>query len=317
MGIVAPRRMRRGALFIHFDLAIHSPMSAVPGTAATLPSDDLRRAASRRRFPLSPLGIARQLARYGNLIRVLTRTQSLGRYKGTLLGPLWSVLTPLALLFAFSFVFGRVCNANWDGAEGALSYTLPLYVSLVTFFFFAEVVSNGPTIVVSNRNFVTQMAFPLEVLPLVRTLSTALRALPNYGIIAICLLVSLGRIPPTFCLLPVVLLPMFLFALGLAYLLSAGGVFVRDLAQPIGVLVRTTLYLSAVFYPISKLSGVARAFAEFNPIARIMEDTRAVAVFGQWPGAWPLLATLGGGAAFAWLGYVVFMSLRGRFADVI
>jgi lipopolysaccharide transport system permease protein len=271
----------------------------------------------RSGFPVMPLGIARHFARHRQLVRRLVERDVLGRYDGSYLGVLWAVLTPLLMLALYGFFFSVVFQARWTEGEEAIGlYVVTLYAGLITFWMFSEVVGAGPQIVVSKRSYVTKVVFPLEILPLVQTLGSAARALPSYGILALALLWQ-GRLSASFLFLPLVLLPVLLTALAAAYLLAFLGVFVRDLAHTMTIVIRALIYLTPVFYPVTRLPEKLRPWILLSPLARALEECRKVAIFGEVPDFWALGLASAVAAVLAWMCYVLFMSFKKAFADVL
>jgi lipopolysaccharide transport system permease protein len=130
-------------------------------------------------------------------------------------------------------------------------------------------------------------------------------------------LVLRATLPWTIVLLPIVLLPLLLFALGLAWLLAALGVYLRDIGHLVNALVTVLLFMSPVFYPASNLPEPLRRLLMLNPLTAVLESSRAVLLWGQLPD-WALLlpCTLAGGVA-AWLGWLWFDRTRTGFADVL
>jgi lipopolysaccharide transport system permease protein len=126
-----------------------------------------------------------------------------------------------------------------------------------------------------------------------------------------------GTLPPTIMLVPLVWAPFLLLLLGLSWALASLGVFLRDISQPIGVLVTAFLFLSPILYPSSALPEGFRGIIYLNPLTFIIEQTRAVLLWGQWPawGGLVLYSVLG--SAIAWLGWVWFQKTRKGFADVL
>ncbi|MBX3414314.1 MAG: ABC transporter permease [Pirellulales bacterium] len=272
-----------------------------------------------RMFPIMPWAIARHFYARGNLVRQMLRREILGRYEGSFLGLFWCVLNPLLMLAVYTFIFSVVFQRTWgvDPNETVGSYAVVLYAGLVVFYIFAEVATPAPSIVTSNPNLVTKVVFPLEILPLVRTLAALVRALPSVVILFFSVWIVQGYVPWTFVLFPLVVVPMALLTLGVAYFLAFLGVFVRDVAHSMGMIIRIVFYLSPVFYPISIVPERLRSWLWLHPIARIVEDSRSVTVFGQLPDWGGLAVATLLSALIAWLGYVVFMSFKHAFADVI
>ncbi|MDT8312019.1 MAG: ABC transporter permease, partial [Methylophaga sp.] len=114
-----------------------------------------------------------------------------------------------------------------------------------------------------------------------------------------------------------VLLPLIILILGLAWMLASLGVFLRDVGQTIGIITTVMLFLAPVFYPISAVPERFHVFIMVNPLTFIIEQAREVLIWGNLPnwsglGIYTLIAT-----AFAWAGYAWFQKTRKGFADVL
>jgi lipopolysaccharide transport system permease protein len=117
--------------------------------------------------------------------------------------------------------------------------------------------------------------------------------------------------------MPVVLLPVALLALGAGWILSALGVYVRDLQQIVPVLLTALLFLTPIFYPPSAVPEAFQAVFAVNPLALAVDQAREALVFGRCPSAVAIGLALVGGWAFAWLGLAFFARTRRGFADVV
>jgi len=253
------------------------------------------------------------------LLWQLARREVAGRYRGAFLGFLWPLLTPLLMLVIYGFVFGSVFKARWqggDGDEGLLGFVLPLFAGLIVFNLFAECVTRAPSLISSNPNFVRKVVFPLDVLPL----SVLLAALFHAGLSLAVLLGALaimGRLEWTALWLPVIWAPFLVFLAGASWWLASVGVFVRDLAQVMGMVTTAILFLSPVFYPATALPEGVREWLFLNPLALPIEQTRAVLIWGQSPD-WGALGLYALAAGFgAWAGLAWFQGTRRGFADVL
>ena len=136
--------------------------------------------------------------------------------------------------------------------------------------------------------------------------------------VLLCFLVIVqGSVPWTIVLLPIVLLPFVLLTMGLCWFLAATGVYLRDVGQVVGIVTTAMLFLSPIFYPITALPEEYRPWIHANPLTFILEQVRAVSIFGNTPNWLGLLIYLAGSAAIASLGFVWFQKTRKGFADVI
>jgi lipopolysaccharide transport system permease protein len=253
----------------------------------------------------------------------LVRRDIAGRYRGSALGILWSLLTPLFMLAVFTFVFGTVFKARWqpggaDGAEPSMAeFAIVLFAGLIVFQLFAEVINRAPALICTNVNYVKKVVFPLEILPVVALGSAVFHAAVSLVVLFVFMLVAMGYMPWTALLFPLVLAPFLLLILGLAWFLASLGTYVRDIGQLLGPLVTALMFLSPIFFPRSALPEWIRPWAVLNPVALPVEQAREVLIWGRMPD-WTGLALYSIVAlVVAGLGYAWFQKTRKGFADVL
>lgn len=266
----------------------------------------------------SPAAALASVATNWNLLFELTKRDVLGKYKGSWLGILWTILNPLALLGVYTFVFGVVMKVRWGvGNDDHTQFALVLFVGMLVHSFFSECVSKAPTLVTDNVTFVKKVVFPLEILPL----SALLSALFHLFVALLVFLAAFAwinaRLPLTAILFPLTLLPAVLFTLGFTWFLSSIGVFFRDINQLVSLIVILFLFLSPVFYPVSALPARFQSLIALNPLTLSIENGRRVLIFGTQP-EWTRLAlqTLWS-AAIACIGFWWFQKTRKGFSDVV
>lgn len=270
------------------------------------------------RFPSDPASFVRTVLVQHELVAELARGDVAGRYRGSVLGLLWSLASPLLLLAAFTFVFGTVFQSRWGGAAtGHGEYALLLFPGILLHGLMAEAVNRAPNLVTAVPNYVKKVVFPLELLPLVAVVSALFHALIGFGVLAVALFFVHGGLPASAVALPLIVLPYVLVVLGVTWILAALGVYLRDIAQVTGLLTMLLMFLSPVLYPVSALPEPYRAWLWFNPLTLPLEETRGVLIAGHWP-EWGALAlyTLAA-TAIACAGYWWFQKTRKGFADVV
>ena len=278
------------------------------------------------RFDLNPMRIhfvplkifANKIGHDWHLIYQLVSREFHQRYRGTLFGALWSILTPLFMLGLFNFVFGTVFKARWPEQEvQGVPFITILFAGMITYGLFAEVIGRAPSVVVSQPNLVNKVIFPLEVLPLVALISGLINMLIPIVLLLALNLLLVGELSLSVLWLPIILLPYLIFILGLTYVISGLGVYLRDLSQIVSLLVSVALFAAPVFYPIVTVPEPYRSWLYLNPVTFIVEQMRNVLLFGQDPawlgvGVYTALAVL-----ICSLGITLFKKLRGGFADVL
>ena len=259
--------------------------------------------------------------RHRLLIARLARRELEERYRGSLLGLVWTILMPLAMLGIYSFVFGGVFGARWNRPHTAsiAEYGFPIimFSGLVVFTLFQEAVNRSPRLILTNRAYVTKMVFPLEVLPFVAVLSSLVTAAVSLAVLFAAFIIFYGLPPFTVVSLPLILLPIALITLGFVYLLSSLGVFLRDLEHVMPLLTTAMLFMSPVFYQIDQLPAGVRILIYLNPLTIGIDQMRQALFWGQWPNPAIWLAYLTAAALFSALCAYWFSRTRKAFADVL
>ncbi len=260
----------------------------------------------------------RNLWRQRELISQLTKREILTRYRGSLLGILWSLLTPLLMLVVYTFVFGVIFKPRWTGpVEGQAQFALILFCGLSIFGIFSEVISRAPALIVNNPNYVKRVVFPIEILPLTILGSALVNGIISLGILIAASLIFTGQVHATVLYLPLVILPLLLFSLGLGWFFASTGVYFRDIAQIMPIAISALMFLSPIFYPVSAIPEKLRFVYGLNPISYVVEDARQIIIWGNQPNWIWLIAGTACGAIIAILGYLWFQKTKKGFVDVI
>jgi lipopolysaccharide transport system permease protein len=269
--------------------------------------------------PTSPMALVQSFWQNGPLIYHMTKRDVLERYMGSVLGLAWSIFNPVLMLAVYTFVFSIVFKARWGigGNESKIQFAVVLFAGLIMHSLFAEVLNRAPGLILSNVNYVKKVIFPLEILPSIAMGTALFHSLINLGVLLVAFFFANGFLHWTVVFAPLVILPLVIFTLGLAWLFASLGVFLRDVGQTISIITMVMLFLSPIFYPASALPEEYRPWLFANPLTFIIEQGRAVLIWGQLPdwsglGIYMLVATV-----VAWGGYAWFQKTRKGFADVL
>lgn len=269
-------------------------------------------------FSISPKEIVASLWRNRGLIKVLVKRDVVGRYRGSVMGLMWSFFNPLFMLAVYTFVFSEVFRARWAGGEGSKTeFALVLFAGLMVFNLFSECVNRAPGLIIGNVNYVKKVVFPLEILTVVVLGSAAFHLLISLLVWIIFYLIFFGMPPMTIVALPAILLPLGLMTLGFSWLLASLGVYLRDVNQIIGVVTNVLMFLSPIFYPIVALPEVYRPFVQISPLTLVVEQARNVMIWGtglDWS-AWTIYFLVS--SMLALFGFAWFQKTRKGFADVL
>lgn len=265
----------------------------------------------------APAARLRELAGYRNLVSNLTLRDLKLKYKGSVLGILWSLLNPLLMMTIYTVVFSVFLRA----------VVLPNYWALVlggilAWTFFASAVASATVAFVRNSNLINKVAFPVEALPI----SSVLASFVNFVIMLAILLVVLvvARVPlgPSLVLLPVIVLALLGFAIGVGLLFATLTVYFRDLEHLVGLGLTAWFYLTPILYPLDAraLPHAAARYVDLlklNPLTWYLESIHAVLFYGRWPD--PLLFALMLASSLVALvaGYLFFAWLRPRIPEEV
>lgn len=253
-----------------------------------------------------------------SLLRHLIQREIAGRYRGSLLGILWSFLNPLVMLAVYTVVFGYVFKSRWGNSnESVEGFALVLFAGLIVFNLFSECIGRAPSLILSNANYVKKMVFPLELLPWVSLGAAFFHFVMGLSIVVVFNLLVNHAFQWTILLLPVLLLPLCLCIVGLSWMLAALGVFLRDIGQMIGLALSVLMFLSPLFYPVSALPERVRPLLYLNPLTYIIEQARGLILWGQFPDLYSFFFYLAGATALAYAGFYFFQRARKGFADVL
>lgn len=253
------------------------------------------------------------------LIWQMTKREVVGRYRGSVMGLAWSFFNPILMLAVYTFVFSVVFKARWGVGEdqSKADFALLLFVGMIVHGLFAECINRAPESIVSNVNYVKKVVFPLEILPIVALGSSAFHSFVSVCVLLAAMLILDGAVPWTALYFPIVLLPLIVGTMGVAWFLAAMSVYLRDVKQTTSVLTTVLLFLSPVFYPISMMPDHFQFWMHLNPLTFIIEESRNMLIWGRsfdilgW-GAYALSSMV-----IAWLGFWWFQRARKGFSDVL
>ena len=241
------------------------------------------------------------------------------RYRGSWLGVVWSLLNPLLMLALYTYVFSIVFQARWSerSEQGSVDFALAVFSGLIAFNLFAENVTAAPGLILGNASQVKRVVFPLEVLPLARFMASLVQAGLSLLILLLAIWWYRDRIPWTVLLSPLAAVPLALLTIGCSMFLASLGVFIRDVGNVVGIGVSALMFLSPVFYPLSRPPESVRSFLACNPLAPIIDNFRRVVLEGlplDWTSWTSATCT---SALVAAAGWVWFVKSKNAFADVL
>jgi lipopolysaccharide transport system permease protein len=269
-------------------------------------------------FSASPKEMIASLWRNRSLIKVLINREVVGRYRGSFMGILWSFFNPVFMLLVYTFVFSVVFKARWGaGSDSKTEFALILFAGLMIFNIFSECINRAPGLILSNVNYVKKVVFPLEILPWVSMGASLFHSLVSLLVWLIAYMLFFGVPPLSALYLPLIIAPLVFFIMGLSWVLASLSVYLRDVAQFIGIVTTTLMFMSPIFYPVTALPEEYQIFLFMNPLTPVIEQARDVLFWGKAPNYKILFIYTLVSALLAWAGFAWFQKTRKGFADVL
>lgn len=268
------------------------------------------------------------------LLGVLTRREIRTKYRGTVLGNLWSLLNPLAAMVIYTLVFSFLLRVTPDPGDpsGLDVFAVWLLAGLLPWNFFSNSMSAGMGSLLANDNLLKKVFFPRWVLVASQSLSWlvtfAIELLVLVGVV-----VLIGGRPFVFlpaAVLLAILLGLFAYGVGLA--LSIGLVYFRDLLYLVGIVLQIWFFLTTVVYPPSVVEkaiasteagkhdifGITpplRALYVLNPMQHFVDGFRALLYDNRFPVFTEWLWYVGFAGSALGIGWLVFRRFSGSIVE--
>jgi lipopolysaccharide transport system permease protein len=262
-----------------------------------------------------------QLWAYRDLLFQLVRREVVVRYRHSVLGVSWALLQPLGMMLLFTFVFTRAVSI---GAIASLDVPYPLFVYLgvLPWTLFASGLTGCIQSLTSQRDLVTKVYFPQQILPLTAIASAffdfCVASLVLVGMVAYfhCTSDWAFRLQAALLMLPLIVAVQLLLMVGLGLWLALGNLWYRDVKYLFSVGIQMWMFLTNVLYPLpTSGSTTLRVLTTVNPMVPIISAYRDVVVHGRLPEAVPFLTAAAVAVGLAASGWAAYRALEGRFAE--
>lgn len=248
---------------------------------------------------------------YFDLIFHLVRCDFVTRYKGSVLGVLWSPLLPLAQLMVLVFLFQKVVPLDID------AYPAFVFSALLPWTWFSACLGSSGNLLVSNRGLVRRPNFAPVTLIIVNTLSSMLNYVVALPILFVMLIFYGKTLTLALLMLPLLMLIQGVLTVGLSLIVATLNVFYRDVQHIVSVALMLLFYLTPVFYRSQAVSENFRILYTFSPIAALIQSYRAIFFYGVFP-EWRSLVFAGATSlVVCGFGYVIYTRCLPDVVDAI
>ena len=254
-----------------------------------------------------------------NLVVQLTKQQLASRHAGSFLGVFWLLIQPLAMIVVYAFVFSGILGLKWPNQTSSdmLTFALGVMCGMLVFGFVSEVAIKASTSILANPNFVKKVQFPLHILVMSHWLTSLVLMLVSLLILVLGLMVA--GIQPNISLLylPIILLPVVLFMLGVAWIVAGLSVYLRDIVQVLPPLMTMLMFLSPIFYSLSIVPDHLQQVVLMNPLTWHIESLRNLLMSDELPSLLSYCIWMAFALLLNWVGFKLFQKLKKGFSDVI
>ena len=259
------------------------------------------------------------MSRHRRLALELSKREMLDRYAGQFFGAAWALFHPALTVLVFLFLFGEVLKLKISGPnvpEG-VGFTTYLLAGLLPWLVLQDVMGRGATMITAQAHLVKQVAFPLDVLPIKSIPPAFVILLVGLVMLASYTIAFVGPLPWTYILLPLLIAELAITCVGIGLLLSALGVFVRDLKDFVQIFTFVGIYVSPIIYTIDAIPSKLRVLIMLNPFTPIILSFQDALFYGAFihPWAWVISGLLS--VAIFLVGARVFYSTRHFFGSYL
>jgi lipopolysaccharide transport system permease protein len=237
------------------------------------------------------------------------------RYRNSMLGAVWTVLQPLAMIVIYTVIFTNIMQAKMPGVASDFGYSIYLCAGIITWGLFVEITGRGQNIFLEQANLIKKLNFPRMCLPLIIIGSASLNFLIIFSLFLVFLVIS-GDFPgiAILAVLPLLVIQV-LFAIGLAVIVGTLNVFFRDVGQFFTLLLQFWFWFTPIVYPRSILPENIKPLLILNPMASLVTGYQDIFVLHQWPQWLDILPVGILSIVLCWFGLRLFRKRAGEMVD--
>lgn len=253
--------------------------------------------------------IIKELYDYREMLSNLVRKDLKVRYKGSVLGFLWTFLNPLLQLIVYTIVFSTIMRTNID------KFYIYLFIGLIPWLFFATCIQAGSTSILMNKDLIKKIYFPRIILPISTVNSAFMNMFYSMIVVLLTILVSGIGFSKYILLLPLAMIMQYILVLGMTFIFSALNVYFRDLEYILNIIVMMWFYLTPIVYKIEMIPEKYRLWFYLNPMTGIINFYRNILYYKRMPSFNAFGGILIYGIIMIVIGYFVFEKLQKNFAE--
>lgn len=251
----------------------------------------------------------KELYNYREMLSNLVKKDLRTRYKGSVLGFLWTFINPLLQLVVYTIVFSTIMRVNVE------KFYIYLFIALIPWLFFATSIQAGASCIISNKDLIKKIYFPRLIIPISVVNSAFMNMVFSMVIVFLALIFSGIGIGKYVIFLPIIMILEYLFVLGLSFIFAAINVYFRDLEHILGIVIMGWFYLTPIVYTIDMVPEKYLGLFYLNPMTNIIGAYRDILYYNKMPGFGNLGVILTWSIGFIVVGYIIFQKLQKNFVE--
>jgi lipopolysaccharide transport system permease protein len=256
--------------------------------------------------------------RQRELFRAILTRELQVRFRGSVFGWAWAILSPLVMLSIYTLVFAGALKVGGGRADaGRFDYAFSIFVGLVVFNFFAEIAYRAPLLLAEHKHIIRRSIFPPQILAWIAVARGGVYMLIALGVLLAGQLLVNQSIHWSWLALPFILVPLCLVLLGIVWILSTIGALTSDLNHLIISIIPVAMFATPVFYEAAQVPESWRFLLYLNPLTGIIEMMRVVILRGEWPDAILYGISLAASLLVFYAGRTLFMRKKTILVDII
>lgn len=251
----------------------------------------------------------KELYNYREMLSNLVKKDLRTRYKGSVLGFLWTFINPLFQLIVYTIVFSMILKSDIP------KYYIYLFVALVPWLFFSSALTSSASSIIGNKDLIKKIYFPRLIIPMSVVNGAFMNMLFTMVVVFAALMFSGIGISWYVLTLPIIMALEYLFALGLAFIVSALNVYFRDLEHILGIITMAWMYTTPILYSMDMVPEELRPLFNLNPMTPIIGAYRSILYYKTMPDLSHMGMILVWSIGFIVVGYFIFQKLQKNFAE--
>jgi len=251
----------------------------------------------------------KELYNYREMLSNLVKKDLRTRYKGSVLGFLWTFINPLLQLIVYTIVFSVILKSDIP------KYYIHLFVALVPWLFFASALTSSASSIIGSKDLIKKIYFPRLIIPMSVVNGAFMNMIFSMIVVFVALIFSGIGISKYILFLPIIMILEYLLALGLAFIVSALNVYFRDLEHILGIVTMAWMYATPILYGIDMVPEKLRPIFNLNPMTPIIAAYRSILYYKTMPDLSHMGMILAWSIGFIVAGYFIFQKLQKNFAE--